>query len=95
MSRHDGSSNEATPVNASRSARPESRNAASARTGAHSQRPERAPRAERAPRPARGNRAHGRRGVLLPQLLVSAVESRGDAVAVVAAEGSLSYRELD
>ena len=82
-------------MNASRSARPESRDAASARTGAHSQRPERAPRAERAPRPARGNRAHGRRGVLLPQLLVSAVESRGDAVAVVAAEGSLSYRELD
>ncbi|MBF0660339.1 MAG: amino acid adenylation domain-containing protein, partial [Rhodococcus sp.] len=95
MSRHDGSSNETTPVNASRSARPESPDAASARTGARSLRPERAPRAERAPRPARGNRAHGRRGVLLPQLLVSAVESRGDAVAVVATEGSLSYRELD
>ncbi|WP_157788922.1 AMP-binding protein, partial [Rhodococcus rhodochrous] len=44
----------------------------------------------RAPRSTRG-----RRGVLLPQLLVSAVEPRGDAVAVVATEGSLSYRELD
>ncbi|TWH38245.1 Non-ribosomal peptide synthetase modules and related proteins, partial [Rhodococcus rhodochrous J38] len=33
--------------------------------------------------------------MLLPQLLVSAVESAGDSVAVVATEGSLSYRELD
>ncbi|UZF43852.1 amino acid adenylation domain-containing protein [Rhodococcus rhodochrous] len=31
----------------------------------------------------------------MPQLLVSAVESAGDSVAVVATEGSLSYRELD
>ncbi|MGU3587368.1 amino acid adenylation domain-containing protein, partial [Rhodococcus sp. C26F] len=37
----------------------------------------------------------GRRGVLLPQLLVSAVESAGDAVAVVEGSRSLSYRELD
>ncbi|WP_428839082.1 AMP-binding protein, partial [Rhodococcus pyridinivorans] len=33
--------------------------------------------------------------MLLPQLLVSAVESAGDAVAVVEGSRSLSYRELD
>ncbi|WP_256922657.1 AMP-binding protein, partial [Rhodococcus rhodochrous] len=58
-------------------------------------RPERGARPERAARPARGERARGRRGVLLPQLLVSAVESAGDAVAVVEGSRSLSYRELD
>ncbi|WP_206040608.1 hypothetical protein, partial [Rhodococcus sp. HNM0563] len=48
------------------------------RGGGRAPRPARAPRAPRAERPARGRG----RGVVLPQLLVSAVESCGDAVAV-------------
>ncbi|MFD6896359.1 amino acid adenylation domain-containing protein [Rhodococcus sp. NPDC060086] len=109
-SRHDGGSDGVTPDNATQSNDPQqtvpessaerpaegtrSRNAD--RSGGRAPRQARAPRAPRVERAARGERRGGRgRGVVLPQLLVSAVESCGDAVAVVAGGRSWSYRELD
>ncbi|WP_371054066.1 hypothetical protein, partial [Rhodococcus gordoniae] len=71
-------------MNASRSSDADSHVSPADRARARASRPERAPRSERAPRPERAarseraarpeRRGRGRRGVLLPQLLVSAVE---------------------
>ncbi|WP_213934190.1 non-ribosomal peptide synthetase [Rhodococcus sp. B50] len=90
-SRHGGSSDEASAVNPSQPAGTHPNGSdAPARSGERTR--VRAPRGPRAPRVGRGERG---RGVLLSQLLVAAVESRGDAVAVVEGSRSLSYRELD